>query len=43
MPQVMIYITPEIDKKILEESKLQNLSKIDILQKIIADHYKEKN
>lgn len=40
MPQVILYLSPEVDKKVNSDSKTQKLSKIDILQKIIEEYYK---
>ena len=42
MPQTIIYLSPETDKKVVEDSKNQSLSKMDILHNIIENHYKSK-
>ena len=42
MPQTIMYLSPEIDKKVIEDSKEQKLSKMDILHNIVESYYKNK-
>ena len=37
MPQLMVYLTPERDVKVMRLKKTWEMSKIDVIQKILND------
>ena len=41
MPQYVIYITPEIEKKIQGLKQEWKLSKSDVVQRILDDYFKQ--
>lgn len=40
MPQAIIYLDEELNKKVEEDSKIKNLSKHDLIIRILKNNYK---
>jgi uncharacterized protein YpmB len=43
MPQIIVFITPEDDIKIKSRAKKENISKADIINKIIREGLNDRN